>query len=150
LQEAGHWCHALVVISMDLIKHFWDLTTVSDANNKSYQIWYIPRVIISRISFSKRCSLQYVIKLSMPRVDTLGTVMEIWNLTLRQRNKRKGDSLLFNICFIWYKYSKIHVIINLSYKIDKLSHSDKTGFGVMPLKEKNVQNQFQSPRKNCK
>jgi hypothetical protein len=46
---------------MDLIEHFWDLTTVSDANNKSYQIWYIPRVIISRISFSKRSSLQYVI-----------------------------------------------------------------------------------------
>jgi hypothetical protein len=64
---------AIDVISMDLIEHFWDLTTVSDANNKSYQIWYIPRVIISRISFSKRSSLQYVIKLSMPRVDTLGT-----------------------------------------------------------------------------
>ena len=62
--------------------------------------------------------------------------MEIWNLTLRQRDKRKGESLLVNICFIWYKYSKIHVIINLSYKIDKLSHSDKTGFDVMPLKGK--------------
>lgn len=61
---------------------------------------------------------------------------EIWNLTLRQRDKRKGESLLVNICFIWYKYSKIHVIINLSYKIDKLSHSDKTGFDVMPLKGK--------------
>ena len=30
----------------------------------------------------------------------------------------------------------------MSYKIDKLSHSDKTGFGVMPLKEKRCKISF--------
>lgn len=84
---------------MDLIEHFWDLTTVSDANNKSYQIWYIPRVIISRISFSKRCSLQYVIKLSMPRVDTLGTelLFTVFPWTLK---------LILHVFFLKWHYAK--------------------------------------------
>ena len=84
---------------MDLIEHFCDLTTVSDANNKSYQIWYIPRVIISRISFSKRCSLQYVIKLSMPRVDTLATelLFTVFPWTLK---------LILHVFFLKWHYAK--------------------------------------------
>ena len=55
---------------MDLIEHFWDLTTVSDANDKTTKYGTF-HGLLSRASVFQREEVYNM--LSMPRVETLGT-----------------------------------------------------------------------------